>query len=216
MNKQEPTDIICCTFIYKNAAGVKVTKGSIHVSHSAAAHLINKLNDLTSEHSAVLEAEEEAKNAFDNVLKNHTQLKLEIEKTKEINDNYQRQLDVLQEERNNLQANVSTLGETETYLKWLFLFNQLTQKTEHLWWHLWFLPEESCSKCPPRWFYYNYSCYFFSNTEPSINKKDWAASRQDCLSRGADLIVIDRPEEQVGWKQIRKCCNEIMTSTIFK
>lgn len=133
MNKQEPTDIICCTFIYKNAAGVKVKEGSIHVSHSAAAHLINKLSDLTSKHSDVLEAEEEAKNAFDNVLKNHTQLKLEIDKTKEINDNYQRQLDVLQEERNNLQANVSALGETETYSKLIFLFSQLTQKTEHLW-----------------------------------------------------------------------------------
>lgn len=80
----------------------------------------------------MLEAEEEAKNAFDSVLKNHTELKLEIEKKKEINDNFQRQLDVLQEERKNLQANVSALGETETYLKLLFLFNQLTRKTEHL------------------------------------------------------------------------------------
>lgn len=234
MNKQEPTDIICCTFIIKmlqlqhrtklspkiclwlhnsnpvltqflfSVAGVKVTKGSIHRSHSAAAELINKLDDLTSKHSDVLEAEEEAKNAFDSVLKNHTELKLEIEKKKEINDNFQRQLDVLQEERKNLQANVSALGETETYLKLLFLFNQLTRKTEHLRWHLWFLLEESCSKCPPKWFYYNSSCYYFSNVEPSISKKDWPGSRQDCLSRGADLIVIDRPEEQVGFKTNKK------------
>lgn len=103
------------------------------MSHSSASNLINKLHERKGNHSDVLEAEEEAKNAYNNMLKNHTQLKLEVEKKKEINDNYQRQLEVLQEERKNLQANVSALGEAETHLKLLFLFNQLTQKTEHLW-----------------------------------------------------------------------------------
>ena len=37
------------------------------------------------------------------------------------------------------------------------------------------------------------SLYLFSDT-----KKNWEDSRNDCKQRGADLVVIDSDEEQVG------------------
>ncbi|XP_026212313.1 C-type lectin domain family 4 member M-like isoform X2 [Anabas testudineus] len=56
--------------------------------------------------------------------------------------------------------------------------------------------EGTCGKCLPGWNILNSSCYFFSYLESSAVKKNWADSRADCVRRGADLVVIDTPEEQ--------------------
>uniref|UniRef100_A0A7N6B196 C-type lectin domain-containing protein n=1 Tax=Anabas testudineus TaxID=64144 RepID=A0A7N6B196_ANATE len=58
----------------------------------------------------------------------------------------------------------------------------------------------TCGKCLPGWNLLNSSCYFFSYLESSTVKKNWADSRADCVRRGADLVVIDTPEEQTSTK----------------
>ncbi|KAM3862196.1 C-type lectin domain family 4 member E-like [Diretmus argenteus] len=46
--------------------------------------------------------------------------------------------------------------------------------------------------CPAGWWMFSCSsCYLLSSETNS-----WARSRQDCRDRGADLVVIDSPEEQ--------------------
>lgn len=47
--------------------------------------------------------------------------------------------------------------------------------------------------CPAGWTVFNSSCYFFSREAQS-----WVASWQSCRRAGADLVVIDTPEEQVS------------------
>ena len=42
------------------------------------------------------------------------------------------------------------------------------------------------------WMFHDESVYLISTT-----KKNWTASRGDCLQRNADLVVIDSREEQV-------------------
>ncbi|XP_044231950.1 CD209 antigen-like protein B [Thunnus albacares] len=143
----------------------KVKEASLQVPHSAATELINELNYLSSNHSNVIEAEEEAKKALEAAIKNHEQLKLQIEQQKTINDGYQRQMEALRTEKTNLQTNISAL-------------------------------EGTCGKCLPGWVLLNTSCYFFSYSESGTVKKDWKDSRADCISRGADLVVIDNQEEQ--------------------
>ncbi|KAM8737848.1 uncharacterized protein AB9X84_022765 isoform 1-T1 [Acanthopagrus schlegelii] len=101
--------LIAAVIIGINCA--KVREGSLHVSHSAVAPIINELNFLRSNHSDVIEAEEEAKIALERAVKNHAQLKEKIEKQKTINDNYQKQVEELQEELINLQSNMSALEE---------------------------------------------------------------------------------------------------------
>ncbi|KAK0140722.1 C-type lectin domain family 4 member K [Merluccius polli] len=54
----------------------------------------------------------------------------------------------------------------------------------------------STDRRPDGWLHYNHSLYFISTTE-----KNWAASRDDCLERDADLIVINSREEQL-------CCHD--------
>ncbi|XP_071354398.1 CD209 antigen-like protein E [Trachinotus anak] len=143
----------------------KVKEGSLQVSHSAATQLINELNYLRSNHSDVIEAEEEAKKALERAIKNHAQLKVQIQQLTTINDGYQRQIEALKTEKTNLKSNISAL-------------------------------EGTCGKCLSGWILFNSSCYFFSYTESSTVIKNWPDSRADCISRGADLVVIDNPEEQ--------------------
>ncbi|XP_008281223.1 C-type lectin domain family 4 member M-like [Stegastes partitus] len=51
----------------------------------------------------------------------------------------------------------------------------------------------SCGRCLPGWFLLSTSCYFHAKT-----LKNWADSRADCISRGADLAVIDSLDEQLN------------------
>ncbi|XP_023132203.2 CD209 antigen-like protein E isoform X1 [Amphiprion ocellaris] len=55
----------------------------------------------------------------------------------------------------------------------------------------------SCGRCLPGWFLLNTSCYFHSRSL-SLPLKNWTDSRADCISRGADLAVIDNFDEQVN------------------
>ncbi|XP_053191391.1 C-type lectin domain family 4 member M-like [Scomber japonicus] len=150
------------------AIGIKcarVKEASLQAPHSAATQLINELNFLRSNHSDVIEAEEEAKKALEAAIKNHAQLKVQIEQQKTINDDFQRQMEALSTEKTSLQTNISAL-------------------------------ERTCGKCLTGWALFNSSCYFFSYTESKTVKKNWHESRADCISRGADLVVIDNLEEQ--------------------
>lgn len=56
---------------------------------------------------------------------------------------------------------------------------------------------QSCGRCLPGWFLSNTSCYFHARSS-SFQLKTWAESRADCISRGADLAVIDNFDEQVN------------------
>ncbi|KAG8013421.1 hypothetical protein GBF38_021772 [Nibea albiflora] len=63
-------------------------------------------------------------------------------------------------------------------------------------WKKYWLREGNCGRCPPRWIIFNSSCYFFSYTESRTVRKNWPDSRANCITRGADLVVIDNEEEQ--------------------
>uniref|UniRef100_A0A3B5LPJ3 C-type lectin domain-containing protein n=1 Tax=Xiphophorus couchianus TaxID=32473 RepID=A0A3B5LPJ3_9TELE len=58
-----------------------------------------------------------------------------------------------------------------------------------------FTKRSTCGKCPLGWLIFNSSCYFFSYTESTTVKKNWHKSREDCIKRGADLVVIDNQQD---------------------
>uniref|UniRef100_A0A669BC33 C-type lectin domain-containing protein n=1 Tax=Oreochromis niloticus TaxID=8128 RepID=A0A669BC33_ORENI len=58
------------------------------------------------------------------------------------------------------------------------------------------LKEKIEEKCPDRWRRFGSSCYF-----KSTERKTWSESRRDCQDKGADLVMINSKEEQVGTDQ---------------
>ncbi|XP_072106700.1 CD209 antigen-like protein D [Mobula birostris] len=65
----------------------------------------------------------------------------------------------------------------EMFAHWLTAFCKLANCTSEL--------------CHKFWSYFNGSCYYFSKVA-----RDWEASRRDCISQGAELLVIRSKREQ--------------------
>uniref|UniRef100_I3KV81 C-type lectin domain-containing protein n=1 Tax=Oreochromis niloticus TaxID=8128 RepID=I3KV81_ORENI len=81
-----------------------------------------------------------------------------------------KKLAVMSEERDLLRANLS-----ENLIEFERLLSLSKQK----------------KTCPVGWSSFSHSCYLLSERSGS-----WDAARKDCRDRGADLVVIDSPEEQ--------------------
>ncbi|XP_045568240.1 C-type lectin domain family 4 member M [Salmo salar] len=62
--------------------------------------------------------------------------------------------------------------------------DQLQKETDRLNWKI-------NGSCPEGWRRFGCSCYYIST-----EGKSWEESRQDCLERGADLVIINSEEEQ--------------------
>uniref|UniRef100_A0A8C7YE79 C-type lectin domain-containing protein n=1 Tax=Oryzias sinensis TaxID=183150 RepID=A0A8C7YE79_9TELE len=60
--------------------------------------------------------------------------------------------------------------------------------------------EKNCGWCLPKWIFHKRSCYYFSDEDVS-SRKNWTDSRDYCISKGGDLLVINNVEEQVGEKK---------------
>ncbi|KAK6324663.1 hypothetical protein J4Q44_G00040050, partial [Coregonus suidteri] len=88
-------------------------------------------------------------------------------------------------ERDQLQTRYNTLTKERDQLQ--TSYNNLTEEKGHIQAKL-FVIEQLCQR---GWRYFDSSLYFLST-----EKKTWEERRQDCLERGADLVIIKSTEEQ--------------------
>ncbi|KAK2871200.1 hypothetical protein Q8A67_023727 [Cirrhinus molitorella] len=89
----------------------------------------------------------------------------------------------LTEERDELLTNITNLAEERYEL--IIKNGNLSKERDQLINHRPLLCKEH------EWIYHQYSFYYMST-----EKKNWVESRQDCLKKGADLIIINNKEEQ--------------------
>uniref|UniRef100_A0A8C7J1H8 C-type lectin domain-containing protein n=1 Tax=Oncorhynchus kisutch TaxID=8019 RepID=A0A8C7J1H8_ONCKI len=102
-------------------------------------------------------------------------------------DQLQTSYNNLTEERDQLPTSYNNLTEERDQLQ--TSYNNLTEERDQLPTNQ--LPRRR-SGCPVGWRKFDCSCYFLS-----IVSKTWEESRQDCLNRGGDLVIIQSREEQV-------------------
>uniref|UniRef100_A0A3Q1GXN8 C-type lectin domain-containing protein n=1 Tax=Anabas testudineus TaxID=64144 RepID=A0A3Q1GXN8_ANATE len=105
----------------------------------------------------------------------------------------QTKLSSLTEERDQLKTNLNEMTEEKNQLK--TNLNEMTEERNQLKTNLNEMTEENnrlqYKTCPAGWTKFSCSCYFLSTESGS-----WTEGRQDCRTRGADLVVIDSDEEQ--------------------
>ncbi|KAG7280693.1 hypothetical protein CRUP_004493, partial [Coryphaenoides rupestris] len=127
---------------------------------------ILELNFLRENNSEVIKATQEAEKTLKMEATENEGIKGQLEKQKSLNDNLQSQIERARKDKAKLLAAKLHLG-------------------------------KSCQKCPEGWTLLNSTCYFFSKLQTdSLTKRNWPDSRQDCVSRQADLLVIDNWAEQ--------------------
>ncbi|XP_058644793.1 CD209 antigen-like protein C isoform X2 [Onychostoma macrolepis] len=117
------------------------------------------------------------------------QLLTSITNLTEDKDELQTKINGLTEDRDHLVTNITNLTEErdELIIKNIYLLNETQQLINQL--------QLLCKE--DEWIYYQSSFYYMSS-----EMKNWTESRQDCLKRRADLIIINNRDEQDFVKNI--------------
>ncbi|XP_039456361.1 CD209 antigen-like protein C [Oreochromis aureus] len=102
-------------------------------------------------------------------------------------------LSSITEERDLLNANLSAVSSQLSFMT--KERDLLTEKTKELK-RLLCLSNQN-KTCPAGWSKFSCSCYLLSERSAS-----WDEARKDCRDRGADLVVIDSPEDQTALSNI--------------
>ncbi|XP_064815175.1 CD209 antigen-like protein C isoform X1 [Oncorhynchus masou masou] len=141
-----------------------------------------------------------------NVTEERDQLQTSYNTLTEERDQLQTSYNILTEERDQQQTSYNTLTKERDQLK--LIYNILTKKGEQLQttYNTLTIERDQLQKerddlmrkfsilkqtCPEGWQKFESSWYFLSTV-----KKPWRESRQDCLERGADLVIANSDKEQ--------------------
>ncbi|XP_059208611.1 C-type lectin domain family 12 member B-like [Centropristis striata] len=200
---------------HTTSTAANVRGSSNKVSHPAPAHLISELEYLRSNYSDLIKAAEEANETLQRAIEHPANVRGSSNKVSHpapthliseleyLRSNYSDLIKAAEEANETLQRAIEHRAELKVQIEQQKTINDNYQRqTEALRTEKTNLKlnvssyEGSCGKCPSGWLFLNSSCYYFSYIESSSATKSFNDSREDCISRGADLTMIDSPEEQ--------------------
>ncbi|KAM9398509.1 uncharacterized protein ACWYII_031087 [Salvelinus alpinus] len=163
---------LLCVLLLAGIIGLSVYYGVIgHHSSTERDQLLASYNTLTKER-------DQLQTSYNNLTKERDQLHTSYNNLTNERDQLQTSYNNLTEERDQLHTSCNTLTKERDQLQTErdFLSGRLTN------------PKQTCSE---GWQKFESSWYFLST-----ETKTWKESREDCLERGADLVIINSDKEQ--------------------
>ncbi|XP_067106362.1 C-type lectin domain family 4 member M-like [Osmerus mordax] len=154
--------------------------------------LENNYNTLTAERDQLERERDRQENSYNTQTAERDQLENNYNTLTAERDQLERERDRLENSSNTLTAERDQLERERdrlenSYNTLIAERDQLKQKSDQLTERI----RVIAKTCPQGWEKFGTSCYYIST-----EKRTWEESRQDCLNRGADLVVIDSREEQ--------------------
>ncbi|XP_036789976.1 C-type lectin domain family 4 member M isoform X1 [Oncorhynchus mykiss] len=140
--------------------------------------LTEERDQLQTSYKTLTEERDQVKPIYNNLTKKGKQLQTRYNTLTKERDQLQTSYNTLTKERDQLQTSYNTLTKERDQLQ--KDRDDLTSKFSNL-----------KQKCPEGWQKFESSWYFLSTV-----KKPWRESRQDCLKRGADMVIINSDKEQ--------------------
>ncbi|XP_026232644.1 CD209 antigen-like protein A [Anabas testudineus] len=132
--------------------------------------------------ASLTEERDQLKTSLTEMTEERNKLKTSLTEMTEERNKLKTSLTEMTEERNKLKTNLNELTEERDQLK--TGLTEMTQEDNNL--------QSLCqTTCPDGWTKFCWSCYFLSTERGS-----WTKGREDCRTRGADLVVIHSAEEQ--------------------
>ncbi|KAM9459827.1 uncharacterized protein ACWYII_011246 [Salvelinus alpinus] len=164
-------------------------------------NLSKKKDQLEISFNTMTNERDQLQTSYNTMKKERDQLQTTFNTMTKETDQLQTSYNTMKRERDQLQTTFNTMTKEIDQLQ--TSFNNLAKESDQL-----KTERDGLQKCfsdlikqagPKGWTLFQFTCYYISS-----EVKSWDESRQDCIERGADLVIINSKEEQTFLTNLNK------------